>query len=529
MIALLYIRFYINFAVSNACAWGALEKSIAHYTFFVLKFGLPLIRFAPKKVVGSADGCLRHWGDLPRPPPTDEQEKASNVKKLTVIKRKNIMGFCSYHIKKGKGGAGGLGIHIDRIKVEREDNYNSFPNADPARTHLNISYPCNGYEAMPLQSAISKRLKEGYKDMNNSGELRKIRKDACIFSEHVFTGTHEDLKAIEADPQRLQEWVQANRKFAEEMYRAENIVRFTLHLDETTPHIHCVIVNLTEDGRLAAKEILGGRKDLKEKQDKYAEYMKPFGLKRGLEDTGITHEGAEEYYKRVNAAKKLEGELTVYKNIFGIKNIDIDKTLENYNSKIAGLQEEAALYKRKYEGLMKSKTNIKKKEENLKEREEKVKEGEQWVADKNAQVRRISKILTDRKARIEELEKEVEELKKAKEKAQEEQQKANEELAKLQHLKEYEGLTNSKVYIEDSLHFRENYDINAAREVMNEFTKYKWENLDVLDEFFEREMRKKGVIYPDTDLIKAEYERLIHELVEQGKLDIQRMSRRQQL
>lgn len=349
---------------------GGFRKSIAHYTFFVLKFGLPLIRFAPKKVVGSADGCLRHWGDLPRPPPTDEQEKASNVKKLTVIKRKN-MGFCSYHIEKRKGSAGGLGIHIDRIKVEREDNYNTFPNADPARTHLNISYPCNGYEDMPLQSAISKRLKEGYKDFNNSGELRKIRKDACIFSEHVFTGTHEDLKEIEADPKRLQEWVQENRRFAEDMYGADNIVRFTLHLDETTPHIHCVIVNLTKDGRLAAKEILGGRKDLKEKQDKYAEYMKPFGLKRGIEDTGITHEGKDEYYKRVNAAKKLEGELTAYKsNIFGQKNIDIDKTLENYNSKIAGLQEEAALYKRKYEGLMKSKTNIKKKEEYLKEREE---------------------------------------------------------------------------------------------------------------------------------------------------------------
>lgn len=440
------------------------------------------------------------------------------------------MGFCTYHIKKGKrGGEGGLGIHIDRIKVEREDNYSSFKNADPARTHLNISYPCNGYEEMSLPAAISKRLKEGYNARNKAGELKEIRKDACIFSEHVFTGTHEDLKEIEADPQRLQAWVQENRRFAEDMYGAENIVRFTLHLDETTPHIHCVIVNLTKDGRLAAKEILGGRKDLKEKQDKYAEYMQPFGLKRGLEDTGITHEGAEEYYKRVNAAKKLEGELTVYKNIFGIKNIDIDKTLENYNSKIAGLQEEAALYKRKYEGLMKSKTNIKKKEENLKEREEKVKEGEQWVADKNAQVRRISKILTDRKARIEELEKELQELKKAKEKAQEEEKKAQEELAKLQHLKKYEGLTNSKRYIEDSLQFREDYDIRAVRKVMEECCKYDWKDLDELDAVFEPWLKNRGVVRTNTNVIKEEYERLIHELVAQKKLNIQRMSRQQQL
>ena len=77
---------------------GGFRKSIAHYTFFVLKFGLPLIRFAPKKVVGSADGCLTALGDTPRPPATDEQEKASNVKKLTVIKRNNVLLF--FHFTK---------------------------------------------------------------------------------------------------------------------------------------------------------------------------------------------------------------------------------------------------------------------------------------------------------------------------------------------------------------------------------------------------------------------------------------------
>ena len=450
-------------------------------------------------MVGSADGCLRHWGDLPRPPPTDEQEKASNVKKLTVIKRKNIMGFCSYHIKKGKGGAGGLGIHIDRIKVEREDNYNSFPNADPARTHLNISYPCNGYEDMPLQTAISKRLKEGYNARNKAGELKEIRKDACIFSEHVFTGTHEDLKEIEADPQRLQAWVQENRRFAEDMYGAENIVRFTLHLDETTPHIHCVIVNLTKDGRLAAKEILGGRKDLKEKQDKYAEYMKPFGLKRGLEDTGITHENAEEYYKRVNAAKKLEGELTVYNsNFWGQKTLDIDKTLENYNSKIAGQQEEIAMYKRKYEGLNRRNMDINK-------REKKLKADEEVLRGQQAKVDNINEILSQKDMRIEQLEMALDYENKAKKKAQEEQQaekrkaqeqqaKANEELAKLQHLKKYEGLDNSRKYIDESIKVREYYEGNVAKTIFAELTapNNTWRNKEELYQAYSNELKKYG-------------------------------------
>lgn len=409
------------------------------------------------------------------------------------------MGFCSYHIKKGKGSAGGLGIHIDRIKVEREDNYNSFPNADPARTHLNISYPCNGYEKMSLSAAISKRLEEGYKDMNNSGELRKIRKDACIYSEHVFTGTHEDLKAIEADPQRLQAWVQENRRFAEDMYGADNIVRFTLHLDETTPHIHCVIVNLTKDGRLAAKQILGGRKDLKEKQDKYAEYMQPFGLKRGLEDTGITHEGAEEYYKRVNAAKKLEGELTVYKtNFLGQKILDTDKTLENYNTKIAGLQEEASKYKRKYEGLNRRNMDINK-------REEKLKADEEVLRGQQAKVDNINEILSQKDMRIEQLEMALDYESKAKKKAQEEQQeekrkaqeqekKAKEELAKLQHLKKYEGLDNSRKYIDESIKVREYYEGNVAKTIFAELTapNKTWRDKQELYQAFSKELKQYG-------------------------------------
>ena len=137
--------------------------------------------------------------------------------------------------------------------------------------------------------------------------------------------------------------------------------------------------------------------------------------------------------------------------------------------------------------------------------EEKVKEGEQWVADKNAQVRRISKILTDRKARIEELEKEVEELKKAKEKAQEEQQeekrkaqeqqkKANEELAKLQHLKKYEGLDNSREYIDESIDVREYYEGNVAKTIFAELTapNNTWRNKEELYQAFSKELKKYG-------------------------------------
>jgi hypothetical protein len=403
------------------------------------------------------------------------------------------MGYCTYHIQKGKASAGGLGNHIDRIPGYEH----SFNNADPSRTHLNISYPCNGYEKMSLPEAIEKRIKEGYNARNKAGELKEIRKDSCRFSEHVFTGTHEDLKAIEADPQRLQDWVLANRKFAEEMYGADNIVRFTLHLDETTPHIHCVIVNLTKDGRLSAKEILGNPKELQRKQDKYAEYMKPFGLERGLKDTGIQHENSQEYYKRVNASKNIEN-LDIYKrNIVGKKILDTEATLDNYKSKIMALEEEKSKYKRQYEGMRKMQLQVK----DMQEKNEK----------KEASLKKIGDEIAKRTQEIDETNKKIEELTSAlgREKATqaEEQRKRKELEGKVSQLniendelkkenKKYDSLKEyDKYYILDSIRVRESYekyDIKYAFEQVEKSPKYR--TFDELEDYFWECMKSLGYV-----------------------------------
>ena len=56
------------------------------------------------------------------------------------------------------------------------------------------------------------------------------------------------------------EWQRANIKFLEDEYGKENIVKLELHRDEKTPHFHAIVVPLTKDGRLSAKEVVGDRK-----------------------------------------------------------------------------------------------------------------------------------------------------------------------------------------------------------------------------------------------------------------------------
>lgn len=247
------------------------------------------------------------------------------------------MGYAVYHTEKGKISSGGIGNHIDR----KEGAEHTYKHSDPAKRNLNQSFAITEHCKKPLHEAIADRISEGYSAKNKAGELKQIRKDAVKYSTHILTGTHEDMKRIESNPEELKKWVQANLKFASEEFGKENIVRFVLHRDEKTPHLHVVTVNLTKDGRLSAKEILGNPKAMQERQDRYAEQMKSFGLERGLKNTGIEHEDAKTYYARMKESldetkqDKIEVKKGVFSVDFGRTN---EKTIERLSSENKALK-----------------------------------------------------------------------------------------------------------------------------------------------------------------------------------------------
>ena len=59
----------------------------------------------------------------------------------------------------------------------------------------------------------------------------------------------------------------------EEEYGRENIVGAAIHLDESKPHLHLDVVPLTEDGRLSAKEVVGGKGKMHQNQSRWLEKM----------------------------------------------------------------------------------------------------------------------------------------------------------------------------------------------------------------------------------------------------------------
>lgn len=237
------------------------------------------------------------------------------------------MAFAVLHSEKGSISSGGIGNHIDR----KEGKEHSYRHADPEKRNLNVNFEVTPHCKKPLHEAINDRIKEGYTHKNKAGELKKIRKDAVKYCTHILTGSHEKMKEIEKSPGLFQKWVNKNFEFMAKEFGRENIVRFTLHRDEKTPHIHCVTVPLTSTGKLSAKDMIGNRKAMQSRQDRYALAMEEFGLKRGKRNTGIKHEDAREYYTRINEALSVEPEKPkiVNKTVLGVKiGIDVEKTIE---------------------------------------------------------------------------------------------------------------------------------------------------------------------------------------------------------
>lgn len=201
-----------------------------------------------------------------------------------------------------------IGKHIDRLHISdnvdgRRSQYNEEllhaaldGNIDKERSHLNEEIVKPEFS---LSEDVNKRIKEGYDHRKKDGTLRKVKSDAVKAVGVILSGSHEKIKEIEENTKLFQEWKKSNFDFCSQEFGRENIVRFTLHMDEKTPHFHVVFVPITPEKRLSYERFLGTPEKMKRLQDRYAEAMRPFGLKRGISKqiTGKVHKEVSEWYK----------------------------------------------------------------------------------------------------------------------------------------------------------------------------------------------------------------------------------------
>lgn len=171
------------------------------------------------------------------------------------------------------------------------------PNADTERKPMNHEY-VNTAERNYWELATERIQEAG----------AKVRPDSVRGVEVLLTASPEAFKRREDGSQmdwHDSKWAEANIAFLKGKFGEENVVSCTLHQDELTPHFHAVVVPITPDGRLSAKDVFNP-KTLRALQTEYAEAMKPFGMERGVEHSRAKHETMRHVY---GAQERSRGEL----------------------------------------------------------------------------------------------------------------------------------------------------------------------------------------------------------------------------
>lgn len=192
------------------------------------------------------------------------------------------------------GNLGGAYRHNERI-FENHAN----KDIDTGRSHLN-------YELTDRERSVS--YEKQIKDYVNENKIsqRAIRKDAVLCDEWIITSDKAFFEKL--SPGETRSFFEAAKDYFAENYGEQNIAYASVHMDESTPHMHLGIVPM-QDGKLSSKAMFD-REELKKIQDELPQYMKEqgFELERGARNSEAKHKTVSEFKKDM-ADKEIEKEL----------------------------------------------------------------------------------------------------------------------------------------------------------------------------------------------------------------------------
>lgn len=244
-------------------------------------------------------------------------------------------------------------------------------NYDRSRDRLNFEISKGG-KIQPIDKSVSipKRMKSllaarDIKDLNEgleeprfrtvvdfvlSGSKEKMREMAFGNQEVIFKpGNNTENSSLKRMPE-IEHWARDMYTFVSGKYGEDNIIGFYVHLDETTPHIHCTIMPIQEN-RFAFKKMFAGNDKYEYKQkttalhDEFAKVNEAWGLVRGtsITQTGARNRPTEEYRRYLD-------ELCASK----------EEELTNLNKAITSLRVEITMAERRVKGLTTMVSNLEK-------------------------------------------------------------------------------------------------------------------------------------------------------------------------
>jgi len=153
---------------------------------------------------------------------------------------------------------------------------------DETRSHLNEIHGAKNYKE--LRAALDKRLET----VNG----RKIQHNSVRLAEYIVTRSPDDrIKNLIND----QDYLKSAKEWIEKKHGKDNVLSVTMHYDETTPHLHALVVPIqmrenkkgVEKSYLSYRGIFCDKKGISKdilsqmQTDFHQDVAKQFGLDRG--------------------------------------------------------------------------------------------------------------------------------------------------------------------------------------------------------------------------------------------------------
>lgn len=232
-----------------------------------------------------------------------------------------------------------IGSHNKREKKA----YNSNPD-------IKLELTKNNIELVPLKEKYVKGFKMLVKDyekehnerMKTEREDRKRtftemlnKSKSVVADELMFTATHKFFNNM--SKKEIMRWADTCMDFVynDLGYKKEQVLHATIHLDEATPHIHCVVVPLvkkldkrtnTERFTISKKQYIKDNIHLSELQDVYNLRLRESGfeLERGIKNSDRKHIKIKEFKKTTR----------YYENKVETINKSLDNAMNEFEEKI---------------------------------------------------------------------------------------------------------------------------------------------------------------------------------------------------
>lgn len=234
-----------------------------------------------------------------------------------------------------------IGSHNKREKKA----YKSNPDIDLEKTKDNIElitldmkYTKGFYElTKEYRQEHEERMKTERDDRKKTFRQMLDKSKSVVADELLFTATHTFFDNMSKED--IKKWAETCMSFVTEVlgYNQNQILHATLHMDEKTPHVHCVVVPLikkfdkrtnTERYTISKKQYIHDKNHLSELQDKYCDLLNTMGyaLERGIKHNDREHIKVKDFKK---LTRTLNDELKTDNDMFEKSIRDLEQKMKS--------------------------------------------------------------------------------------------------------------------------------------------------------------------------------------------------------